>query len=299
MFDEKQKPGREAEVTVAAIQMPVALGDKDKNLNKIAELAQTAVKGGAELLVFPELCTSGYTFNSRQEVAELAEDATGGESIKLFKKLARDLQAYMVFGFIEHEECCFYNSAAVVGPFGLAGIYRKLHLFYEEKLFFEPGNLGLPVFNLPWGKVGVLICYDLRFFEAGRILMLKGADIICVPTNWVVLFDQQGIDEQGYCMQNYAAMVMANTNQLYLACANRIGEERGTSFLGRSMIIGPTGWPLNGPASGDKEDILLSTVNLSDSRRGKIRNNLNDLVRDRRTDIYDEMLGYQGERYPF
>ncbi|HHX86704.1 MAG TPA: carbon-nitrogen hydrolase family protein, partial [Firmicutes bacterium] len=91
MFNEKREPGREGEVTVAAIQMPVVLGDKEKNLNKVAGLAQTAVRSGAELLVFPELCTSGYAFNSRKEVAELAEESSG-ESIKLFKKLARDLQ---------------------------------------------------------------------------------------------------------------------------------------------------------------------------------------------------------------
>ena len=298
-YTEARSRGSEADLTLAVIQMPVALGDKEKNLAQTAAMARRAAKDGAQLLVFPELCNTGYVFNTRQEASALAEQVPGGHSTVFWSKLAAELNIYLAAGLIEEEKDKLYNTSVLIGPQGLIGSYRKLHLFHEEKLFFEPGNLGLPVFDLPFGRVGMLLCYDLRFFEAGRILMLKGADLICVPTNWLVLFDRQGFDERGYAMQNYASMVMANTNSIFLACANRVGTERGTTFFGRSMIVGPSGWPLEGPAGEKEEKILLARINLSDARTGKTKSKYNDVVRDRRHDVYGEMLGYPEQRFPY
>jgi len=295
----KSSVGDEAMITVAVVQMPVVLGDKEKNLAKTAELSRRAVNDGAKLLVFPELCNTGYVFNSRQEVINLAEKVPDGNSILFWEALATELQVYMILGVLEVDAGKFYNTAVLIGPDGYIGSYRKLHLFYREKLYFEPGNLGLPIFSLPFGRVGLLLCYDLRFFEAGRILMLQGADIICAPTNWLVLFDRFGFDEHGFAMQHYATMVMANINNIFIACANRVGQERDTTFFGKSLIVSPSGWPIGGLASESGEEILLAKINLMEARIGKSKNEFNDIIRDRRHDVYDEMLGYLGHRYPY
>lgn len=295
LFKESERvKGEEGKVKIAVVQMPVLFGKVKENLARAASLARQASIQGAELIIFPELCTTGYVFNSRREAAALAEPVPDGESTVFWRQLASELNVYLVAGLAEKEDSFLYNTAILVDPAGFVGRYRKLHLFNEEKLFFEPGNLGLPVFNLPWGRIGLILCYDLRFFETGRILMIRGADLICVPTNWVTLFDRQGFDQHGYAMQHYAAMVMANTNQIFIACADRIGRERGTEFLGKSILVGPSGWPLCGPASVDQEEILISDINLSEARLNKSRNQLDDIIKDRRRDVYDEMLGYVG-----
>lgn len=294
-----REAGLETEVSIAAVQMDVQLGKVNENLESTIKLVKEAALRGGEIIVLPELCNTGYVFNNYREVQLVAETVPGGKSVSLWSELARQLGVYIVAGIMEKCGNNFYNSSVLIGPEGLMGLYRKIHLFAEEKLFFTPGDLGLPVFKLPFGNVAMLICYDLRFFEAIRILMLKGADLICVPTNWIVLFDKKGIDERGYSMQNYIVMTLANTNQIFMCCANRIGMERGVEFFGRSMIVGTSGWPIAGPASGQNEEILLAKVNLGESKINKTRSMLNDIIKDRRTDIYDEMLGSREIKSPF
>ena len=112
-------------------------------------------------------------------------------------------------------------------------------------------------------------------------------------------FDRFGFDEHGFAMQHYATMVMANINNIFIACANRVGLERDTTFFGKSLIVSPSGWPIGGLASESGEDILLAKINLMEARIGKSKNEFNDIIRDRRHDVYDEMLGYTGYRYPY
>ncbi|MFH1091905.1 MAG: nitrilase-related carbon-nitrogen hydrolase, partial [Pseudomonadota bacterium] len=142
--------GRESVIKVAAVQMNSRLGDKEYNLKTQVRLIEKAVKNGASLIVLPELVTTGYRFNTRQEVAELAEPIPDGSICRTWIEICQGHNIYICGGLAERDGDKFYNSAALVGPGGLIGKYRKIHLWDEERLFFELGDLGLPVFHLPF-----------------------------------------------------------------------------------------------------------------------------------------------------
>ncbi len=281
-------------IRTAVCQYAPALGDLPANVDKGARAIREAADYGADLIVLPEMANSGYVVHSSDEARSLAERPEDSPAIASWQQLAQEYSAYVVAGFGEKvSDTELYNSALVLGPSGLLGTYRKTHLFYEEKLYYRPGDLGFPVFELPFGRIGILICYDLRFPEASRILALKGADVICVPTNWVSMMTPDRLwDAQGYCQANYVALANAAMNQVFMACADRVGEERGVQFLGCSLIIDPAGTPLAGPASKDGEEVLVAEMNLSSARRAKHRNDLNHTWLDRRTDLYSPSLGY-------
>ncbi len=151
----------------------------------------------------------------------------------------------------------------VVGPQGHLATYRKLHLFNDEKSWFAPGG-DLPVVELPFGRVGMVICFDLWFPEAARALALAGAEIIAVPTNWVASFRRRVYDDAGYCLGDIVAMATAGQNAVVVACADRVGVERDVRFLGCSVIVGPDGWPIQGPAGPEEETLLVADVDLDD-----------------------------------
>jgi predicted amidohydrolase len=204
---------------------------------------------------------------------------------------AREHKVYLVAGLAEREGMRLFNTAVLVGPEGFIGKYRKAHLWNLEKLWFTPGDLGFPVFETPIGRIGLLICWDIWFPEVPRILSQQGADIICSLNNWVwtppPLFD-----DAGKCMASYLTMTAAHVNNVFIAAASRIGEERGARYLGCSLIAGTNGWPIGSVASADAQEILFADVDLTSSRSAPIWNNLNDLHHDRRADLYDQMLGY-------
>jgi predicted amidohydrolase len=169
------------------------------------------------------------------------------------------------------------------------GVYRKAHLFYDEQSYFEPGDSGFPVFDLPFGKVGMLVCYDLWFPEAARVLALAGADVICVPTNWVANFRRRVADERGWIMGNYASVAVATQNQVFVAAADRIGLEREIEFIGSSCIVGPDGWMLAGPAARGDEALLLADLDLRQAAVRKQRTPRNHAFGDRRPELYGEL----------
>ncbi|MCY4436086.1 MAG: nitrilase family protein [Chloroflexi bacterium] len=282
-------------VRTAVCQYAPILGDLPANVEKGTQAIQEAAEAGADLIVLPEMANSGYVVHSSAEARALAEYTDESPAVARWHQLAQEYDTYIVAGFGEKvSDTALYNSALVIGPTGILGTYRKTHLFFEEKLYYRPGDLGFPVFDLPFGRIGILICYDLRFPEASRILALKGADVICVPTNWVSMMTPDRIwDSQGYCQANYVALANAAMNQVYMACADRVGAERGIQFLGCSLIIDPAGTPLAGPASKDGEEVLVTEMNLSAARRAKNRNELNHTWLDRRTDLYSATLGYE------
>lgn len=278
----------ESEVTVACLQMEPTVGDKSGNLAKTLRLMDTAAAEGAHLVVLPELCNSGYMFESRAQAFALAEDVPSGPTTQAWIEKAREHNLHIVAGIAEKEGQALYNSAVVIGPTGHIGTYRKAHLWNAENLFFEPGNLGFPVFQTPIGRIATFICYDGWFPESYRLCALQGADIVCIPTNWVPI-PGQAQDKQA--MANVLVMAAAHTNSVFVAAADRVGTERGQVFEGQSVIVSYTGWPLAGPASRDREEIIQARINLSDARRKRNWNEYNQVLRDRRTDIYGEMLG--------
>jgi N-carbamoylputrescine amidase len=274
---------RESLVTIASIQMAPRVGEKSSNVARSLELIEQAAADGAQIAVLPELCNSGYVFESRDEAFALAESVDDGETIRAWAALAARLRITLVAGFAEREGERLYNSAAVIGPQGVLGRYRKLHLWCDEQLFFEQGNLGVPVFHTPYGRIACAICYDIWFPEVFRMAALQGADLLCVPTNWVPMPAQpEGLP----VMANLLVMSGAHANGLAVAAADRVGTERGQPFLGRSIIVSSLGWPAAGPASATEEEVLLARLNLADVRRNRQLNAFNHLLRDRRTDLY-------------
>jgi len=264
------------------------VGEKDRNVSRSLEFIAAAADQGARLIVLPELANSGYVFETREEAFELAEEIPDGPTCAAWAKIATERDIYLVAGISERYGQVLYNSAVIIGPHGYIGTFRKVHLWNEENLFFEPGNLGFPVFQTPIGRIGTFICYDGWFPESYRMCALQGADIVCIPTNWVPI---PGQDKNREAMANILVMGSAHSNSLFVAAADRVGTERGQPFLGESLIVSYTGWPIGSPASGTEEEIIYADVNLADARRKRNWNEYNQVLRDRRTDIYDEMLG--------
>jgi predicted amidohydrolase len=279
---------QEAVVKIACIQMEPIVGEKSANVEKTLELIGQAADSGARLIVLPELCNSGYVFKSREEALALAEEIPGGETTDAWTRIASKRGVYIVAGISEREDNSLYNSSVLIGPEGYLGTFRKVHLWNEENLYFEPGDLGFPVFHTALGRIAMFICYDGWFPESYRMCALQGADIICIPTNWVPI---PGQDPDREAMANILCMGSAHSNSVFVAAANRVGTERGQPFVGQSLIVSYTGWPVAGPASPDKQEILYAEVNLADARRKRNWTEYNQVLRDRRTDLYDEMLG--------
>lgn len=280
--------GREATLKVAALQTEPRVGDKERNNRRALELIHKAADEGVELMVLPELGNSGYIFNARSEVADLAEPLPAGPTVQAWARAAKERGVYIVGGVCERDGEKFYNAAAFVGPGGLIGRYRKVHLWDEEKLFFEPGDLGLNVYHMPFGRVGIMICYDGWHPEVARILKLKGADLICDPTCWVLVPDVVTPENP---VSAYVHMASAHVNSLFMVCADRCGTERDCVFLGRSCIAGPAGF-VAPPAAFDREEIVAAEVNLAQARYHHWTSLANPFA-DRRTDLFEPLLGYR------
>jgi N-carbamoylputrescine amidase len=278
---------------IACVQMEPVVGSKQANVDKSARLIEEAAGRGATLVVLPELANSGYVFETREEAFEASEPVPGGPTCERWAALAAKYKLHIVAGICERDGHRLYNSAVVIGPQGYVGTFRKVHLWGNENLFFEPGNLGFPVFATPIGRIGVGICYDGWFPETYRLCALQGADIVCVPTNWVPI---PGQAEGREAMANILCMAAAHSNSIFIAAADRVGVERGQPFEGQSVIVSYTGWPVAGPASRDKEEIILAEVDLGEARRMRNWNAFNQVLRDRRTDVYAEMLGASAPR---
>lgn len=278
----------EPALTVASIQMEPHVGRKGENLAHSVDLIERAAAQGAHLVVLPELANTGYVFASRAEAQALAEPVPSGPCTQVWMDVARRCNVHIVAGIAERAGDRLYNSAVVLSPQGYLGTYRKLHLWGEENLFFEPGDKGLPVFDTEWGRLGVLICYDGWFPETYRLLAMQGVDVVAVPTNWVPMAGQPA---DRPAMANTLAMANAHSNALSIVCACRTGTERGQRFIGQSLIVGAQGWPLAGPASADAEEILYARLDLQAARRDRQLNAFNHVLGDRRADVYDAMLG--------
>jgi predicted amidohydrolase len=273
--------------------MEPRVGEKERNVARSLEWIARAADAGAQLAVLPELCNSGYVFETRDEAFALAEPIADGPTTKTWMAAAARHGMVIVAGIAERDGDNLYNAAVVVGPEGYIGTYRKNHLWGAENLFFEPGDLGVPVFHIGSGRIACAICYDIWFPEIFRLAALQGADLLCVATNWVPMPQQPG---NLPVMANILAMSGAHSNSMFVAAADRVGTERGQPFLGNSIIVSHTGWPLAGPASFDREEMIVADMNLSDARRKRTLNDFNQLLRDRRIDVYDELLGADVKR---
>ncbi|MBC8420771.1 MAG: hydratase [Desulfobacterales bacterium] len=259
------------------------------NVTEGLRLIDEAGNQGARLMVLPELCNTGYIYNSHEELSAMAEPVPDGPTTEEWIKAAKKFNAYIFAGITERDGVRMYNTMAVVGPEGFVGKYRKTHLWNEEKLFFEPGNLGFPVFELPFGKVGCRICYDGCFPHVTSIYAAQGVDIICDCTNWVVAGEVQTC-EKPTCA--YTAQALSVLYGVFTVCADRFGTERDCTFIGASCIIAPSGDFLAGPASHNEPGVLVAEINVTDAHNSRYWTPYNNMFTDRRTDLYDAYFGY-------
>ncbi len=220
------------EITVATVQMKPKLGESEDNLVKMSEMiSKIASQQKVDLIVFPELITSGYELGLR--FTELAQRVPG-PTVNLIAQRANEYGVYIAFGMVTKErvESVLYNSAVLVGPEGeLLDIYNKIHLRGEERMAFREGY-KLPVIETEVGNIGLMCGYDLAFPEVARSLVLDGADILCVVANW----EASAIDEWKTYLR-----ARAYENAVFIVGANRVGEDVTLTFGGESMIIGPRG----------------------------------------------------------
>ena len=269
------------EVRVACRQLAPAVGDPEGNRRVTREAVGEAVAAGARLVVLPELATSGYVFESADEARSCAEPP-GGPSLQAWAEEAARGDAVVVGGFCElGEDGRLYNSAAVVDGDGLVAVYRKIHLWDREKLFFEPGRECAPVVETRVGRIGVGICYDLNFPEVARGLALAGADIVTLPTNWPYLPRPEGERP----MEITVVMATAHLSHVFVAACDRCGDERGEQWTGGSVICDEYGWLLAGPVEGYGPGLLLADCDLARARE-KAWNERNDVFGDRRPELY-------------
>ncbi|MGG7308733.1 nitrilase-related carbon-nitrogen hydrolase [Curtobacterium sp. AB451] len=261
-------------------QLAPVLGDVAANVETILRSVTRALDDGVDVLVLPELATSGYVFSDRAE----AERAAITTDHALFERLTEQLGAstmIVVVGFCEQDDRSLRNSVAVVDATGVRTVYRKTHLWDRETLVFDPGDDGPPVVATAHGRIGVLVCYDLEFPEMPRMLALAGADLIAVPTNWPV----GSHPERDRVAEVIAAQAAARGNGVFIACCDRAGTERGQDWNEASVVVDQFGWvvaeaPVRAGATTVTADVFPTLA------RDKSTSPHNDWLGDRRPEIY-------------
>jgi 5-aminopentanamidase len=240
---------------VAVAQLDPKLGEKERNLETCLARLDEAAASGAELLVLPECALPGYMFESAEEALPFAEEIPG-PSTEALAEACRRRGTHVVCGLLERDGDALRNAAVLVGPDGLVGTYRKTHLpFLGVDRFVAPGD-ELNVYNTPIGRIGLEICYDLRFPEVTRTLALKGADIVAHPTNFPVAARVQ---------TELITVARAAENRIYLLTANRVGKERWAEFCGWSQIVDPYGRRL-AEANESDEALLVADIEIEQAR---------------------------------
>ncbi|MEO6694388.1 MAG: nitrilase-related carbon-nitrogen hydrolase [Ignavibacteria bacterium] len=263
---------------VGYLQFKPEFGKPVENISSIRNLISDKQ---FDLLVLPELANSGYLFSNKNEMYELSEEIDNGNFCNELKKICSEKNSFIISGICERDDKIFYNSSVLISPDGNIKVYRKLHLFDDEKKWFTRGNLDLEVYEISGKgyekvKIGMMICFDWIFPETARTLALKGAQIICHPSNLVM----------HYC-QN-AMFTRALENHVFTITANRIGKDvrpdSEISFTGESVIIDPKGQYLYRGSKVDEEVIIID-IDPSEALNKKINFN-NDLFGDRRKTFY-------------
>ncbi len=268
---------------VCCQQLDPVVGDLDGNRELALAAIAGAVEQGADVIVLPELTTSGYMFESAEEAASVALDPDH-EILREWGAAASANAVIVAGGFAERgEDGRTYNSAAVFDPTGLRAVYRKLHLWDREKLWFAPGELPPPVIDTAVGKLSVIVCYDIEFFELTRMVALAGTQLLVVPTNWPLMERPDGERPAEVVI----AMATARGNRMAVACADRTGVERDQPWTGCSTIIGADGWVAAEKAGADALTLGPVTADLDlKLALDKRYTELADVFADRRPSLY-------------
>jgi len=242
---------------IAGVQMDVELGNSEKNLSNMIDRLEIATRAGATLAVFPECALTGYCFESIEEAREHAEEIPGPSTEKM-REVCNRLGCYAVYGLLEADGDRIFNACVLVGPEGVVGSYRKIHLpQLGVDCFTTHGDRPFGVWSVGEAKVGMHICYDGAFPEAPRAMALLGADLIVLPTNW-----PPGTECTAGCISNARAL----ENNVYFMAVNRVGTERGFRFIGHSRICDTDGSVLDDAPHAD-ETILYAEIDLERARQ--------------------------------
>ncbi|UCE79166.1 MAG: acyltransferase [Nitrospiraceae bacterium] len=256
------------------LQFSPLFGEVKQNVDKAVSIISSQ---HADLIVLPELFSTGYQFISKKEAADLTEPVPSGYTTQRLITVSKDKNCYIVAGIAERNGDALFNSAVLTGPEGFIGVYRKIHLFYEETQWFLPGDAGLRVWETPIGNIGIMICFDWFFPEAARTLALKGADIIAHPANLVL----------PYCPD--AMVTRCIENRVFAVTANRTGSEmrrdkEELKFIGMSEIVTPKGRILT-RAGSEEEKCTVVEITVEEARNKNI-NQYNNIFDDRQKDFY-------------
>lgn len=254
---------------IAILQFAPELGNLPATIEHLKPLFHKAAN--ADIVVLPELANSGYNFTSKKQAWESAESTKNSVFLRFLTATCQQYNFIIATGFAERDNNKLYNSSLLIDATGIIGKYRKLHLFMNEKQFFEPGNLGLPIFKTHNITIGMLVCFDWMFPETWRSMALQGADIILHPSNLVLPYAQSVVP-------SYALV-----NRIFIATANRIGTEGNLTFTGKSVIANPKGESI--AIASNKTEVISANIDIT-LARNKMITPLNNAFTDRRTDVY-------------
>ncbi|MBO8162606.1 MAG: nitrilase [Brevibacillus sp.] len=267
---------------VASVQFNPKLDERDGNIIALLKAVEEAADNGAKLIVTPEMATTGYHYHSREAIQPFV-DTIPGCTTDQFAALCRKKNVYVVVGMPEVDAVTglFYNSAALIGPTGWIGTYRKVHLWELEAHWAVPGDLGIPVFPTELGKIAINICMDSIFFESARLAALKGADILTFPTNSTA----QSIS---------LLQARAESNGLYVISANRSNTECGYHMIGASAVWSPAGEKLAESVfvPSPEDDIHEPSILYAEIDPAQYQNKAKDRMDERRPSMYKELMLY-------
>ncbi|MCR3760480.1 carbon-nitrogen hydrolase family protein [Clostridium felsineum] len=268
-------------INVSCVQMKPVLMDIQANVRKMEKFIKEIAEENknVNLIIFPELITSGYECD--EGFYNLAERIYDGFSIEKISKLAKKYKVSIIYGFPERDEQrdnVIYNSSVYIDNKGVVlGTYRKVHLFDSEKKYFTPGS-EFPIFNTDFGKVAMMICWDTAFPEVARIYALNGAELIAISTNWEKPYSEDW---------DLVTSARAFDNCIYIAAANRIGQDKKLSFFGHSRIVSPLGKPIK-ELNEEVEGVISSQLDLETAK--KLKRDYYTLFEDRRPELYKRIL---------
>lgn len=279
-------------VRIACCQMEPLVENPSESAARSRAALSEAIGAGANIVVLPELAHSGYVFRTADEVRAVAQPATG-ELLQGWVGEAAKGDAVVIGGFCElADDGRIFDSAALVDGNGVQAVYRKLHLWNEESLWFLRGERPAPVVQTRFGRIGIGICYDIEFPELSRGLALAGADLIAFPTNWPC--DQWPLAEETPILRSIA-LTTAYHSHVFVAVCDRFGQERGVQFQGGSVITGPDGSVLAEVKPGGTVETIFADVDLI-AARDKRTGPRNDAFADRRPEQYLANLSHAGQR---
>jgi predicted amidohydrolase len=272
---------------IACCQIAPEVGELERNRRLAAAAVEAAAARGADVVLLPELCASGYAFRDREEAHRLAEPADG-PTLTGWRELSVRLGIVLVGGFCERAgDGRLHNSAALVEHGEVRAVYRKAHLWDRESLVFAPGDEPPPVVATRAGRIAVMVCYDVGFPEWVRLAALEGAQLVAVPTNWPA-GTLPAAAPAAESMEVLRARAHASASRVFVAACDRHGPERGTTWVGGSFVCDPAGALLAGPPADRGEALVLADYDpaAADDKRTSEHN---DALADRRPELYGRL----------